>query len=451
MSSNEDFHSLLITAATSRGERALESWSRYTARHELKQTPESHSHWFPLIYRNLVKDFANTDFPYREKLQGAYRFNFVVNSSRLQHFKEIFEEFEDLNIHYSLLKGCAIVVKTNSLGARSMGDCDFAVYESDYELVKRILISKGFQTWNPNKISDGGGQFRLGWGNTRNWVDKEGYLLDLHLGSKNGRDPISDCLATALRTGHLLKFRVPSASSLAMTSFIHGIEGSGIHDLSNFIVDCHLLRPMLDEKSLKIYLNEWNLEHLMEVFFNNTVGPHLSTLKTIQSKKLPKEMKRRRNFSGRAKSILMQIWVRHPSFSELMRLPQEKNVKIIRFLTWSFLGRHHRVTRFLSGFGGVLRLPIGTDCMSKKHAFGLIWRIRKPAEGFVTVRLDKDDLFELPYVISVNGNQKGTIPYQGSWQLRLRVEDDVEIFVSSVDWRRRLSPRDMNRFSVHVL
>lgn len=450
MSSNEDINSLLITAATSTGERALESWCRYTTRYELKQVPESHSHWFPLIHTNLVKHFANAEFPYREKLQGAYKFNFVVNSSRLRHFKEIADEFDDLNIHYSLLKGCAIVVKTNLLGARRMGDCDFAVYESDYELVKMILISKGFQTWNPNKKSDGGDRFRLGWRNSVDWVDKEGYHLDLHLGSKNGRDPISACLESASRNGHLLEFSVPNANSLAITSFIHGIEGSGIHDLSNFIVDRHLLRSMLDEESLKIYLNHWNLEYLTEVFLNNTFDPQLFTLKAMQSKKIPKELKRRGNFTGRAKSAFMQIWVRRPSFGELISLPQEENVRKVSFLTWSCLGRHHRVARFLSRFGGVLRLPIETNCMSKKHAFGLIWRIRKPADGSVTVRLDKVDLFELPYVIYVEGIQKGTIPYQGSWQLHFRVENDAEIFVSSVDWRRRLSPKDIDRFSIHV-
>lgn len=117
---------LLLQAALSEGDEAINAWRGYLSRVEFDDTDYGSSRILSLVYRNLHSQ--GFEDPYMGRMKGIYRRTWAENQKNFQHLHRVFAALGRAGIPAMLLKGSALILLCyRDLGLRAMGDFDVAV------------------------------------------------------------------------------------------------------------------------------------------------------------------------------------------------------------------------------------------------------------------------------------------------------------------------------------
>lgn len=235
-----------ISAATAVPAVALASWIDLLHECSFHDISPNTQRLTPMIYRNLKNA---EDVPERAKLRGSYRYSWSKNQRLMHSMGPVFAEFNRLEINYRVIKGIAIQLTLDFLGARVVGDIDIVVSQSEIDGVRQVLEQHGFRC---NSVSACGRHpvnaphDALNFNRGENHVDvhiaERKYPLRL-LSEMIASDPIiKSHMGTAIP--------IPPTPLLLLHSAFHGQLASSDTDLVQAIVDIELLSLKCDPREL---------------------------------------------------------------------------------------------------------------------------------------------------------------------------------------------------------
>ena len=100
---------------------------------------------FSLTFAYLQKEMAAISAGDFDELNEMFFRNVILNTNNLQEHNELHELMESKRIPYVTIKGLASAYYYPDPSLRDMGDVDFLVYENDFEVAKRAVMSAGFK------------------------------------------------------------------------------------------------------------------------------------------------------------------------------------------------------------------------------------------------------------------------------------------------------------------
>ena len=187
-------------------------------------------------------------------LRGVYKSNWSRNSLNLKAIIPILSSLDSQSIEYRLIKGAAIILYLNQIGARRMGDLDLIVNQSNRNSVKNILKSEGFYARYPGDRRSNLSEI---------WENIDGVVLDLHYIKKYD---LYQCVFTDLIKKDFLgyKFKLPSYEVSILVAAYHGNLGHSGGDLPQSIWDIAMIRKFANLESLNLLVLQNRQSELMK-------------------------------------------------------------------------------------------------------------------------------------------------------------------------------------------
>lgn len=100
---------------------------------------------FSLAFAYLQKELTVISTGDFDELNEEFFRNVILNTNNFQEHNELHELMESKKIPYVTIKGLASAYYYPDPSLRDMGDVDFLVYENDFEVAKRAVMSAGFK------------------------------------------------------------------------------------------------------------------------------------------------------------------------------------------------------------------------------------------------------------------------------------------------------------------
>ena len=164
---------LLLRAALSQRELALESWNEWRRKVNIDVIDYGSHRLIPQLYRNLQRHGVND--PLMERLKGVYRYYLYKNEILMHRIGSLLTAFEDAGIRTMVLKGAALIqLYYRESGLRPMLDADVLVHAHQAEQAMEVLT--GLQ-WKPRYPRP---QTRIPIFHSTPFVDEGGRQVDLH-------------------------------------------------------------------------------------------------------------------------------------------------------------------------------------------------------------------------------------------------------------------------------
>jgi putative nucleotidyltransferase-like protein len=165
---------LLLRAALSQGEPAVEAWSEWRRSVNLDVIDYGSHRMVPQLYRNLqrlgVKD------PLMDRLKGVYRYYLYKNEILLHRVSNLLAAFEEAGITTMALKGAALIqLYYRESGVRPMLDADVLVHAHQAEQAMELLNKL---RWKPVRHRQP--QLRIPIIHSTPFEDEGGRQVDLH-------------------------------------------------------------------------------------------------------------------------------------------------------------------------------------------------------------------------------------------------------------------------------
>ncbi|MFM8855805.1 MAG: nucleotidyltransferase family protein, partial [Actinomycetota bacterium] len=187
--------------------------------------------------------------PERERLRGSFKYTWSKNMRALSDLGPAFEELEIENIPFRLIKGAAVQLLFERVGARTMGDVDLLVHEADIDRVADILVSHGFRQ-NTSLPCPGHRTSEI-----VSYVNfnKGPSHVDVHLAG--AKEPIRLLRTIMLEPGVRVRIagasvEIPVPELLLLHAASHGSHATGPTDLMQAALDITLLRNRTDARRL---------------------------------------------------------------------------------------------------------------------------------------------------------------------------------------------------------
>jgi hypothetical protein len=449
--SDQSLSNLLYSSALTRSEYAVESWSRLVSDTPLEDLPLEFRHWFPVVYLNLSHLRPDQEFPHRERLRVSYRSTYLANSRRLVHIKKLLQGFQSAGLHYALIKGMGVSLRSEYLGLRGMGDCDLLVRRCDAREVFRILKTHHYEPWSRQAKRENPYGWGPGWKSVGPWVDRQGFIVDIHVPEWEEPGLFSSALKSSSTTAKTLFLSVPDATSLALISILHGIESSGRNDRSNAIIDFVGLRKQIDHVLLVQTLSEWRMSEAAELF--STELPDVKKFLDMQFSmhRLPANLRRQSEYRTKVSAVSQILWFRRPRLNELLHLAKCTQLRRWRYLIWILLGRIAQIEHWVDRVGGFLRDASSTDTPQWCDPFEARWKLRAKVGSRIVIKRRDSAIRCQPYVVLLSGKPIGIIPWESSTQVETMMIHDVqEIAVRSVDGDRCFRDFGHEQFRVEI-
>lgn len=164
---------LLLRAALSQRELALESWNEWRRKVNIDVIDYGSHRLIPQLYRNLQRHGVND--PLMERLKGVYRYYLYKNEILMHRIGSLLTAFEDAGIRTMVLKGAALIqLYYRESGLRPMLDADVLVHAHQAEQAMEVLT--GLQ-WKPRYPRP---QTRIPIFHSTPFEDEGGRQVDLH-------------------------------------------------------------------------------------------------------------------------------------------------------------------------------------------------------------------------------------------------------------------------------
>lgn len=449
--SYQESKTLLYSSALAKSELAFESWSRLVSVIPIEEFPAESRHWFPLVYLNLSRLKTNQGFPHRERLRVSYRSTYLANSRRLTHARPLLEGLRSSGLHYALIKGMGVSLRSGHLGLRGMGDCDLLVDRRDIHEVFGILEGHHYVPWSRQAKRRNLSGRGSGWKSVGPWVDQEGFIVDIHVPELVEVGPYSVAIRDATATGRTSRVSVPDATSLALISILHGIESSGTNDRSNAIIDFAGLRSQVDYQRLVGTLSEWRLSEVGELLSAEVLDVNKWLEMRVSMRRLSAYLQRQTEDRARVLAASEILRFRRPHLYELWGLAKSPQLRRWRYLMWTLLGRVARIESKIDRVGGFLKKTAATDSTWWCDPFEIRWKVRAKPGCRVRVHLVRKGAKSLPRVVLLSGRPIGIIPWESSNTVEIRLHDVVqEVTVRSVDGDRCFQTSDQELFRLEV-
>jgi Uncharacterised nucleotidyltransferase len=140
-----DSQELLLLAALSEPDAALEAWRRWRAANDLDRADADSQRLLPLVYRNLSA--AGLRVADEARLKGVYRAWWYRNQLFLRLAGEALQTLHAAGLRTMLLKGAALCVDYyDDMGARPMADLDVMVPPQSAATAMALLDAEGWRT-----------------------------------------------------------------------------------------------------------------------------------------------------------------------------------------------------------------------------------------------------------------------------------------------------------------
>jgi len=140
-----DRQALLVKAALSEGELAIEAWERWKSTVGIESLDAGSQALLPIVYRNLVGHGVGG--PEMRRARLAYETAWLVNERLFRDVSVLLEALRAAGIETMILKGAALaLLHYRDLGLRSLGDVDVLVRPSDVRRAVDVLTGLG---WEP--------------------------------------------------------------------------------------------------------------------------------------------------------------------------------------------------------------------------------------------------------------------------------------------------------------
>lgn len=134
---------LLVSAATSDGERARSAWQEWRARVEIAKIEGKEKEILPLLYRNLQR--LGIEGPEVKQLGQIHRQQWAKNMIGMRDLTEIITEFQARGIDTLVLKGMAMISGYyKDAGVRALADFDLLVHGSQANQAIDLLGKLGW-------------------------------------------------------------------------------------------------------------------------------------------------------------------------------------------------------------------------------------------------------------------------------------------------------------------
>jgi len=450
--SQPETKNLLFASALMNTDLAIESWSKLSTQTPIEAFPGDWRHWLPLIYVNLSRVEHEMNFPHRERLRSCYRSAFMTNSKRLSQVKPLLEKLESLKLRYSLIKGMGVALQSGYLGIRSMGDCDLLVDRQHVLDVLQVCNDLGFQPWTRDAKKKSSGQHSGKWTSVGPWVDRSGFIVDIHVSETDKCAPLSQALHNSTITERTFGVSVPDAARLTLLSILHGMKSSGAHDRANTLIDIAALRSQVDVPEFTQLLEE---SHMSEVA--TLLRPDVSIVNDwLQSQST------RRGASIHSTAYLGPhrqiskvsaiLWFRRPRVHELRRVLRSRELRRFRYLIWILSGRNSSLEKSVARLGGFLRKGDQGGKVGWCDPFEIRWKIRARSGSRIRVRFVGMETRMVPRVVTVSGASFGMLPWEGLRQIEIALPQETqEVVVRSIDHDRCFGIADHQCFQLETL
>ena len=366
---------LATMAATEHPRSALDKWNEICIQRDFDQISDNTQRLAPAIYANL-----RDEGPYRERarLKGTYRHHWARNVRMLADVQPIIAEFNTQGIDYRVIKGTAIQLFTDRLGARIMGDIDIVISLKNVDKARGVIEKHGFRS---SSISDCGIHPEGNEQSALNFNKGQSHI-DLHIAEM--KSPSSLYLRMLLDepmwcSVKAVEWKIPQPELMFLNAAQHGYLCSSATDYIQSVVDMKILSQFVNPESLIVrarktgtlrafkYLKK---ELLSAELIDTASEPNrLSYFIAVKYQSL-KEIIRT---SVGSRTLVAQWKVRHLGHQQHVNI-RLQGVRVPRkYLLWLKLGKFAALER--SGFsrlGGFLKPPEKTFGLDySMHPFDL--------------------------------------------------------------------------------
>jgi hypothetical protein len=329
---------------------ALDYWNQANQILPLEDWPGEISRLASCFYDNHGKYLQLTN---SSLLKGIYKSNWARNSLALAALIPVVQRFEDLGVEYRLIKGGAIILYINSIGARRMGDLDLVIERGSREVAQQVLNESGFAPRYPGD--------RRGKANEI-WENSKGVVLDLHY--VNRFHNFHCVFEGSIEKNYMgNSFKLPNLETSILIAAIHGKAKHSNGDFLQSAWDISMLLKLANEKALVDLANKYGAQNELQQFIN-----HLKKLECF-----PED----RNFSTLRISVFGIFKERlFALVRSLLVTPKPKVLNISNFRFQYFLTHRRELNDWYYIFWGMFGMirPIERVFTSRK---GLLARNRK--------------------------------------------------------------------------
>lgn len=135
---------LLLKASLFSGEKALNSWNKWTNLVDFNTIDQASYRLLPLAVHNLEKEGINDSF--LKKFRGLKKKTWFKNQILFKTLKDVLISFHAHNIKTMVLKGAALIpLYFEDMSIRPLNDVDILIPQESVLLASKILISSGWR------------------------------------------------------------------------------------------------------------------------------------------------------------------------------------------------------------------------------------------------------------------------------------------------------------------
>ena len=355
---NED--ELAITSATAPIDDALMAWSRLMDWLPFDVINPNTQRLAPTIFFNLK---SSKDFKERERLRGSFKYTWAKTTRLIHSIEPILRKFEAADLDYRIIKGLAIQVSLNTVGARTMGDVDILIGLKDVDRAIEIVRSFGYRKneevdCDGHTLSSHYGGMDFTFGETH---------LDIHVAETTYPEFLLGKMiedSASIATYGSFKMKVPSREKLFLHAIVHGELASGPTDFMQAVSDIAQLQHEIEISEVDRLVELTHLEGAVFNFLKSVKQFGLAGL----GMRLPVVGRRKRRRFKTYKNRLIKNLDSKTLFDRIQarRLGREIAVDIENqnlksrtiYRIWLYTGQIAALeTVFRRLFGGMLRKP----------------------------------------------------------------------------------------------
>ncbi len=245
-----------LKSALPDSQNALDCWNEANRILPLEDWPGEISRLASCFYDNHGKYLQLTN---SSLLKGIYKSNWARNSLALAALIPVVQRFEDLGVEYRLIKGGAIILYLNSIGARRMGDLDLVIERGSREVAQQVLHESGFAPRYPGD--------RRGKANEI-WENSKGVVLDLHYVNRfHDFHCVFEGSTERIYMGH--SFKLPNLETSILIAAIHGEAKHSNGDFLQSAWDISMLIKLVNEKAVVDLANKHDAQRVLRLFINH--------------------------------------------------------------------------------------------------------------------------------------------------------------------------------------